>query len=54
MRQAVSFCAGQQSLVSLLIEEIISPEEAPDKMADILAGKVYKYLIDFTGQAPPL
>ena len=53
MRQAVSFCAGQQPLVSLLIEEIISPKEAPDKMADILAGKAYKYLIDFTGQAPP-
>ncbi len=52
MRQAVSFCAGQQPLVSLLIEEIIRPEKAPDKMADILAGKAYKYLIDFTGQAP--
>jgi nicotinate-nucleotide--dimethylbenzimidazole phosphoribosyltransferase len=52
MKQAVSFCAGQQPLVSLLIEEIITPKEAPDKMADILAGKAYKYLIDFTGQAP--
>jgi nicotinate-nucleotide--dimethylbenzimidazole phosphoribosyltransferase len=53
MRQAVSFCDSRQSLVSLLIEKIISPEEAPDKMADILAGKAYKYLIDFSGQTPP-
>ncbi len=54
MRQAVSFCGRQQPLVSLLTEEIISPQEAPDKMADILAGKAYKYLIDFTGQAPSI
>jgi nicotinate-nucleotide--dimethylbenzimidazole phosphoribosyltransferase len=52
MRQAVSFCARQQPIVSLLIEEIISPEVAPVKMTDILAGKAYKYLIDFTDQAP--
>ena len=50
MTQAVTFCAKQQHLISLLIEDIISPEEAPEKMANILAGKAYKYLISFTGQ----
>lgn len=50
MHQAISFCAEQQEVLSLLIEKIIAPDKAPHKMADILAGKAYKYIIDFTGK----
>ncbi len=35
--------------LDLLIEDIIKPEQAIDCLQDVIDGKVYKYIIDFTG-----
>jgi len=48
MRQALSMLDSRQSLIELLIAEIVPPDRAPALMEKVLAGRGFKYVLDFT------
>ncbi|MBU0462735.1 MAG: nicotinate-nucleotide--dimethylbenzimidazole phosphoribosyltransferase [Proteobacteria bacterium] len=48
MEKAVPFMQTQESLLKLLIEEVVAPQKAPQLMADVLSGKHLKYILDFS------
>ncbi len=49
MQQAVFFLEKHQAAVDHLIEAVVPPREAPVLMPRVLAGEVFKYVLDFTG-----
>ena len=48
MEKAVPFMQTQESLLKLLIEEIVAPQKVPQLMANVLSGKHLKYILDFS------
>lgn len=52
MQKALPFMTRHQEILTLLIEDIISPQSAPDLMPKVLSGKYLKFILDFTGRAP--
>ena len=53
MAMALPFIARQEESLSLLIEKIIAPEDAPGLMQDVLSARPLKYIIDFSGTTKP-
>ena len=53
MAMALPFIARQAGKLSLLIEKIIAPEDAPGLMQDVLSARPLKYIIDFSGTTKP-
>lgn len=49
MERAVPFLISHGPSLARLIEEVVSPEQAPDLMPRVLSGKCLKYILDFTG-----
>lgn len=45
--QATRFCAAHQELLDLLVEAIISLEQVPQVLPEVLSGKKFKYIIAF-------
>lgn len=54
MSAALGLIAGQASLFEKLIEGVISPEEAPGRLADVLRGHSLRYLLDFANWKRPV
>ncbi len=50
MSAGLDLIAGQAPLFEKLIEDIVSPDKAPGRLADVLEGRSLRYLIDFTGR----
>ncbi|MBW2354456.1 MAG: nicotinate-nucleotide--dimethylbenzimidazole phosphoribosyltransferase [Deltaproteobacteria bacterium] len=50
MAEAMGVIDRNQSLFEKLIEEIVSPDRTPGLMPEVLAGRVFRYLLDFTGK----
>ncbi|MCP3873755.1 MAG: nicotinate-nucleotide--dimethylbenzimidazole phosphoribosyltransferase [Desulfobacteraceae bacterium] len=48
MEKAIPFMQAHENKLSLLIEDIVAPEKAPQLMADVLSGKHLKYILDFS------
>ncbi|MCF6186658.1 MAG: nicotinate-nucleotide--dimethylbenzimidazole phosphoribosyltransferase, partial [Desulfobulbaceae bacterium] len=53
MSMALPFIARQNTKLSLLIEKIIAPEDAPGLMDDVLSARPLKYIIDCSGTTKP-
>lgn len=53
MIMALPFIARQYKTLSLLIEKIIAPEDAPGLMQDVLSARPLKYIIDFSKKTKP-
>jgi len=53
MIMALPFIARQAGKLSMLIEQIIAPEDAPGLMQDVLSARPLKYIIDFSGTTQP-
>jgi nicotinate-nucleotide--dimethylbenzimidazole phosphoribosyltransferase len=49
MQRAVDFLDVHQRIPATLIQGIAAPENAPDLLPQVLAGKGFKYILDFTG-----
>jgi nicotinate-nucleotide--dimethylbenzimidazole phosphoribosyltransferase len=50
MAEAVVLIEQNQAPFEKLIEKLVVPQQAPDLLPDVLAGKPLKYIIDFTGR----
>jgi len=48
MEKAIPFMQAHESLLKLLIEEIVAPQTAPDLMPRVLSGKHLKFILDFS------
>ena len=48
MEKAVPFMQSHKSLLALLIEKIVAPEEAVKLMPDVLSGRYLKHILDFS------
>ncbi len=55
VERAARFCAAHQELLEHLVEALISPEQVPSVLPEVLGGKKFKYIIDFksSGQRFP-
>lgn len=53
MHEAAIFCTNQEKLLSLLIEEVIVPENVPSVLERVADGRTLKYIIEFTPPVPP-
>jgi nicotinate-nucleotide--dimethylbenzimidazole phosphoribosyltransferase len=49
MAKAVALIEQNPAPFEKLIEKLVLPQQTPDVLADVLAGKPLKYIIDFTG-----
>lgn len=52
MHKALPFIADHSNLLLELIEEIISPMQAPELMPNVLSGRHLKYILDFSTDTP--
>ncbi len=49
MISALPFMEKNQSIIDMLIEEFLEPETIVNLMPEVLSGKNFKYILDFTG-----
>jgi nicotinate-nucleotide--dimethylbenzimidazole phosphoribosyltransferase len=49
MQRAVEFLDTHQRILATLVQGIVAPENAPGLLPEVLAGKGFKYILDFTG-----
>ncbi|MCP4718416.1 MAG: alcohol dehydrogenase catalytic domain-containing protein, partial [Desulfobacteraceae bacterium] len=50
MEQAIPFMQANEKQLQLLIQEVVSPEQAPHLLPRVLTGKYLKFVLDFTGR----
>ena len=48
IQKAVAFLDAQQEKIKPLIQDVIKPEHAPGRMARVLSGNGFKYILDFS------
>jgi len=50
MEQAIPFMQANEQQLQRLIQEVVSPEQAPGLLPRVLTGKYLKFVLDFTGR----
>ncbi|MBS0013717.1 MAG: alcohol dehydrogenase catalytic domain-containing protein [Desulfobacterales bacterium] len=53
MQRAVDFIDAHQRILATLVQGIVAPESAPGLLPQVLAGKGFKYILDFTASQIP-
>jgi nicotinate-nucleotide--dimethylbenzimidazole phosphoribosyltransferase len=52
MAQAIPFMQAHEKQLQFLIQEVVSPEQAPLLLPRVLTGQTLKFILDFTGRSP--
>ena len=50
MAQAIPFMQAHEKQLQLLVQEVVSPEQAPYLLPEVLTGQPLKFILDFTGR----